>query len=65
MFQLQPDDLLSPQELEARRKGEVLVARIECLAQTDEGFQRWLQDGFDEVQAGQVVLFDIASRTWH
>jgi uncharacterized phage-associated protein len=51
----QMDEHLSKEDREAREKGLRLVARLEHLAQTDSGFRRWLQVGFDQVEAGQVV----------
>src|SRR5450755_1125702 len=48
---------LSEEDREARRKGFRLVARMEHLAQTDEGFRRWLQVGFDQIEAGESVTF--------
>lgn len=42
---------------EASEKGLRLVARIEHLYQTDEGFRRWYQEGIDEIEAGHVVTF--------
>lgn len=49
------DEQLSREDREAREKGLKLVARLERLAQTEDGFRRWLQVGFDEAESGQVV----------
>lgn len=51
----QMDEKMSAEDREAREKGLKLVARLERLAQTNEGFRRWLRVGFDQVEAGQVV----------
>lgn len=51
------DKELSPEDREARKKGLALVARIEHLMQTDEGFRDWFQEGFDEIAAGHFVTF--------
>jgi hypothetical protein len=48
---------LSADDKEAQEKGFRLVARMEQLAQNDEGFRRWLQIGFDQIEAGEVVTF--------
>jgi hypothetical protein len=52
------DELLSPEDKEARAKGLALVARFEYLIETDEGFRRWLQTGLDQAEAGEVFAFD-------
>jgi uncharacterized phage-associated protein len=49
------DEKMSAEDKEARDKGLQLVTRLERLAKTDEGFRRWLQVGFDQVEADQVV----------
>lgn len=51
------DEELSPEDREARKKGLALVARIEQLMQTEEGFNDWFQEGFDEIAAGHFVTF--------
>ncbi len=54
-----PDEELSPEDLAARKKGLALVARIEQLMQTDEGFRDWFQEGIDQryyVEAHDVGL---------
>ena len=51
------DEELSPEDREARKKGLALVARIEQLMQTEEGFRDWFQEGFDEIAAGHFVTF--------
>ena len=38
-----------------RDKGLQLVARMENLARTNEKFRNWLQIGFDQAEAGQVI----------
>jgi len=48
---------LSAEDRGSRDKGLQLVARFENLVQTDEGFRRWLQVGFDQIASGQVVIF--------
>src|SRR5258708_4927416 len=58
-----PDEELSPEDLAARKKGLALVARIEQLMQTDEGFRDWFQEGIDQIEAGQFVIFD--ENGWH
>ena len=54
----QMNEKITAEDREARDKGLQLVVRLENLAKTDEGFRRWLQVGFDQVEAGQVVAFD-------
>jgi hypothetical protein len=46
-----------PENTEAREKGQQLVARIEHLYQTDEGFRHWYHEGIDEIEAGHFVTF--------
>lgn len=48
---------LSPEDREAQKKGLALVAHIERLMQTDEGFYDWFQEGFDEIESGHFVTF--------
>jgi hypothetical protein len=48
---------LSPEDKVAREKGLQLVARIEHLYQTNEGFQRWIQAGIDDIEAGRTTVF--------
>lgn len=48
---------LTPEQQEAREKGLQLVARIEHLYQTDEGFRRWYHAGIDDIEAGRVVTW--------
>jgi hypothetical protein len=50
---------LSPEDQEARRKGLAVVARMEHLAQTDEGFRRWLMIGIEQIEHGECVTFEI------
>jgi len=57
MLTIPLDEELSPEDREARKKGLALVARIEHLMQTDEGFHDWFQEGFDEIAAGHFVTF--------
>lgn len=52
-----PDEELSPEDREARKKGLALVAHIAQLMQTEEGFRDWFQEGFDEIAAGHFVTF--------
>ena len=51
----QMDEKMFVEDKELREKGLRLVAQLENLAQTDEGFRRWLQVGFSQVEAGHVV----------
>jgi hypothetical protein len=53
---IMPHDL-SAEDKDAREKGLQLVTHIEHLSQTDEGFQRWIQEGIDDIEAGRTVLF--------
>lgn len=55
---------MTPQDLESRRKGLQLVARVEYLYETDEGFQRWYQQGVDEVEADQIVTLIFKNGKW-
>jgi hypothetical protein len=55
---IMPHDL-SPEDKDAREKGLQLVTHIEHLSQTDEGFQRWIQEGIDDIEAGRTVLFKV------
>lgn len=48
---------LSPEDGEACEKGLALVARIDHLYRTDEGFRRWYHEGIDEIKAGNFVTF--------
>ena len=54
-----PDELLSPEDLEARRKG---LALVELLSH-DEGFLRELDEARAEIEAGHVIRFDESG--WH
>lgn len=54
---------LTPEEREARKKGLALVARVQKLIQTDEGFREWIQEGISEIEAGHFVTFDASG--WH
>lgn len=49
------DERMSAEDKALRERGLRLVALMEQLAQTDEGFRRWLQIGFDQIETGQVV----------
>ena len=49
---------LSAEDKKAQEKTLQLAARIEHLFETDEGFRGWLQIGFDQVEAGDMVTFD-------
>ncbi len=55
----QMSEKLSAEDQEARDKGLRLAAQLEELAQTDEGFRNWLQVGFDQVESGQVVPYEM------
>ena len=52
-----PDEELSPEDRESRKKGLALVAHVAQLMQTEEGFRDWIQEGFDEIAAGHFVTF--------
>ena len=52
-----PDEELSPEDRESRKKGLALVAHVAQLMQTDEGFRDWFQEGFDEIATGHFVTF--------
>jgi uncharacterized phage-associated protein len=49
------DERMSAEDRALRERGLRLVAQMEQLTQTDEGFRRWLQIGFDQEEAGQVI----------
>ncbi len=49
------DEKLSPEDRKARKKGLAMVAHIEQLMQTENGFRDWFQEGFDEIAAGHFV----------
>jgi uncharacterized phage-associated protein len=53
------DEQMTAEDREAREKGLQLVARLEQLVQTDQGFCTWLQVGFDQIESGQTVTFGI------
>ncbi len=60
---IRPDSELTPEELKLRREGELLVARMEYLYQTDPGFRAWLDEGFEEIERGEFIIFDETG--WH
>ncbi len=49
---------LSPEDRESREKGLALLAHIEHRVETDEEFRRWIQDGIDQADAGQLFAFN-------